>query len=213
MILHYENALNTLYGGNIGSVLYPFAERLCREAFKNEISPEVPIILTTALSPYNRACAWYCRTSHTIEIVRHHCEPDTDGIVVRSIPEILETLAHEFCHVYQEKVLGGWTGSRGTHRCKSWYQAITLASPFVCGVDIEGLCKPLKSVRIDGAVRKRANPKSLSEVELYHFPGSIFRLINESDARLEDRIIGESAIYGTMFSDKKSGSVKSRPIV
>lgn len=194
MILQYKNALNLLYGDNAGDLLYGFAEELCDKAFNNEISPEIPIILTTAMSPYNRSGGWYSPVSNTIEIVRHYAKGSDHGIVPRSKSDILAALSHEFCHVYQYQVLGGKTGKRGSHRCKSWYKAITRASPFVCGVNIGELCKPLKSVRDGGNVRKVPNEISLSEVELTHFPDSIFYLIKKKDARLDDRIIGKPAI-------------------
>jgi len=88
-------------------------------------------------------------------------------------------------------VLGGKIGRRGAHRCKSWYESITQASPFLTGVDITGLCRPLISKRIDGKVRKIQNPSSLTEVELTHFPDSIIKLALAKDERLSGKIIGE----------------------
>lgn len=186
----YKDAANLFYGNNTGDVLYGFLEKLCSEAFENTISPEIPIILTTAQSAYNRFEGWYNHTANTIELVRYHSKSTKDGIVPRSIPKILMTLAHEFCHVYQYQVLGGKTGSRGAHRCRSWYDAITKASPFVTGVDIDGICKPLKSERVGNNVRKVSNPESLTEVELTHFPDSIFKLIKKKDNRIINRIVG-----------------------
>ncbi|NQZ75050.1 MAG: hypothetical protein HRT61_02915 [Ekhidna sp.] len=194
MILQYKNALNLLYGGKIGDILYDFAIELCEKSFKNKISPEIPIILTTAMSPYNRFAGWYSDKSHTIELARHYCYHGSDGIRARSIPEMLATLAHEFCHVYQYQVLGGRISARGPHRCKSWYQSITLASPFVCGVDIEGICIPSKSVREGEKVYKVNNPNSLTEVELTHFPDSIIKLAKADDRRLKGRLVGKPAV-------------------
>ena len=193
MRIQYRDALNLLYGGNIGDTLYDFANELCEKSFDNKISPEIPIILTTAMSPYNRFSGWYSEKSNTIELVRYFCYHGKDGIMVRSIPEILATLAHEFCHVYQRQVLKCKTASRGPHRCKSWYQSITLASPFVCGVNIDGICKPFKSVREGKKIHKNANPESLTEVELTHFPESLISLAKAKDKRLEGRIVGEPA--------------------
>lgn len=194
MNLQYKDALNLLYGDNIGDVLYGFTKQLCAKSFNDKIASEIPIILTTAMSPYNQFGGWYSPISNTIEIVRGYCKSSSDGIIANSVPEILALLAHEFCHVYQYQILGGSTGSRGPHRCKSWYQAITLASPFVCGVDIEGLCKPLKSVRDGSKITKERNPASLTEVELTHFPESIIELARKEDKRLDGRIVGIAAI-------------------
>ena len=196
MTLHkkYELALNILYGGNIGTVLYGFARKFCKVSFDNKISPEIPIILTTAMSPYNRFDGWYSPLSNTIEIVRQHCNETSEGITVKSTPQILALLAHEICHIYQSQILGGKIGARGPHRCKSWYDSITLASPYICGVNIEGLCKPLKSVREGASVYKVKNPASLTEVELTHFPESIIKLAKEEDHRIKRRIIGKPAI-------------------
>lgn len=190
----YKDAANLFYGNNTGDVLYGFAEQLCAEAFNSEITAEIPIILTTAQSSYNRFGGWYSPTANTIELVKFHCKTTKDGIVPRSIPEILMALAHEFCHVYQYQVLGGKTGSRGAHRCRSWYDAITKASPFVTGVDIDGICKPLKSERVGNIVRKVNNPDSLTEVELTHFPNSIFKLVDDDDSRLKNRTLQKPSI-------------------
>lgn len=190
LLQQYKDAANLFYGNNTGDALYGFLERLCAEAFNNEITAEIPIILTTAQSSYNRFSGWYSPAANTIELVRYHCKSTKDGIVPRSIPKILMTLAHEFCHVYQYQVLGGKTGSRGAHRCRSWYDAIAKASPFVTGVDIDGICKPLISVREGNSVKKVSNPDSLTEVELTHFPNSIFKLLKENDKRLKNRIVG-----------------------
>lgn len=190
----FKDATNLLYGNNTGDVLYEFAEEMCINAFDSTISPLIPIILTTAISPYNRFGGWYSEASNTIEIVRQHCQPSKDGIVPRSQPELLAILAHEFCHVYQAKVAGGTKASRGPHRCKSWYDSITLASPFVCGINIEGLCTPLKSVRVDGKVKKIKNDNSLTEPELTHWPLSIFKLVHDNDKRLFGRVVGTPRI-------------------
>lgn len=194
MILQYKQAANLFYGNRVGDTLYGFAEKLCKIAFDDAISAEIPIILTTAMSPYNQFGGWYSPKSNTIEIVRHYCKAGTSGIEPRDTSEILAVLAHELCHVYQEKILGGATGKRGPHRCRSWYDAITYASPFVCGVDIDGLCNPLRSVREGRRVTKVQSEASLSEVELTHWPDSVIRLAKNKDHRLEGRILSIPAI-------------------
>ena len=194
MIEEYKAALNLLYGENCGDTIYDFVDKLCTHAFDNKISPEVPIILTTAMSPYSRFSGWYTPISNTIELVRYHCVSKKEGIVLRSNYDVLASLAHEFCHFYQYEICGSPTGSRGPHRCKSWYDSVTKASPYVCGVNIDGLCKPKKSVREGGRVFKIDNPTSLTEVELTHWPESVIDLAEQNDPRLQGRIIGTSVL-------------------
>lgn len=190
----YMEALNLLYGDNLGDCLYSFADTVCDKAFAYEITASLPIILTTAMSPYNKMSGWYSPKSNTIEIVRQHCEPKDGSIVPKRKKELLALLAHELCHVYQYKALGGSLGSRGPHRCSSWYEAVTSASPTVCGVDIKGLCKPLKSVRVQGKVKKVRNEDSLSEPELTHWPLSIIELVEAGDPRLQGRHVQTSLL-------------------
>lgn len=191
----YKNAANLMYGGNTGDLLYSFLEEVCSKSFDNIISPEIRIILTTAMSPYNRFSAWAWRELKIIEIVRAHCKASKDGISIINERAILMTLAHEICHVYQNDILGGATNTgRGSHRCRSWYDSITKASLFVCGVDIDGICNPLKSIREGKRIIKQVNKKSLTEVELTHWPHSIFNLVKRNDPRIKKRIINQSGI-------------------
>jgi len=189
MIQNFKNAANLFYGENLGDLMYGFLQELSERAFDNKVSAEVPIIMTTAQSAYNQSAGWYNSVSHTIELVNHLCVSSEKGIIAKDNKEILFALAHEFCHLYQFKVLGGTKSKRGPHRCKNWYASIMLASPFVCGVNIEGLCKPLKSVRENGKVIKIANEESLTESELTHWPHSIIKLLQHGDKRLEGRAV------------------------
>jgi hypothetical protein len=189
MIQDFKNAANLFYGERLGDLMYGFLQELCEKAFNNKVSAEVPIVMTTAQSAYNRFSGWYNSESHTIELVNHLCKSSEGGIVAKDNKEILLTLAHEFCHLYQFKILGGTKSKRGPHRCKNWYESITLASPFVCGVNINGLCKPLKSVRENGKIRKISNEESLTESELTHWPRSIIELLRQGDERLKERAV------------------------
>jgi len=54
LLQSYKDAGNLFYGNQTGDMLYEFAEELCSIAFDDRISPEIPIILTTAQSAYNQ---------------------------------------------------------------------------------------------------------------------------------------------------------------
>ena len=190
----YKEAANLFYGLGTGDLIYDFAQNMCREAFDGAISPEVRIILTTAQSAYNQSYGWCWPKGNTIELVRQHCKSTSEGVVPRDKRSLLLALAHEFCHLYQYQVLGGKIGSRGPHRCRSWYDAITKASPYICGVDVQGICKPFTSKRESGRVIKFNNPASLTEVELTHWPDSIYELIENKDSRLKGRIVDEAPV-------------------
>lgn len=187
MIQDFKNAANLFYGDNLGDLMYDFLQELSEKAFNNQVNAEVPIIMTTAQSAYNRFDGWYNDRSHTIELVNHLCVSSEEGIVAKDNRQLLYALAHEFCHLYQFKVLGGTKSKRGPHRCPNWYTAITLASPLVCGVNIEGLCKPLKSIRENGKVKKVVHVGSLTESELTYWPRSILELLQLGDKRLDGR--------------------------
>lgn len=191
-LMNYIDAASTFYGNETANAIYTFADNVCRNAFDNRISAELPIILTTAMTAYNRFSGQYVPGADTIEIVRHHCHP-RDGLVAPiDLVSMLKTLAHELCHVYQYKILGGSTGSRGPHRCKSWYESIRKASPYVCGVDVSDILKPLKSIRVRDKIKKVRNELSLTESEITHWPNSIVELVDSKDQRIMPYIISAS---------------------
>jgi len=184
----YIQSASVFYGPETAHKIYSFADNVCKFAFDYKLTPNLPIILTTAMSSYNRFSGNYLPEANTIQIVNHHCHISNGKISPINWSKMLETLAHELCHAYQHQHLGGNIGSRGPHRCKSWYQAIIKASPYVCGVDIASLCKPLKSVRVGKKVKKIKNKNSLTESELTHWPQSIIDLLNKNDNRIKENI-------------------------
>ncbi len=105
MIQDFKNAANLFYGESLGDLMYGFLQELCEKAFNNKVSVEVPIVMTTAQSAYNRFSGWYNSESHTIELVNHLCKSSEGGIVAKDNKEILLTLAHEF----------GLTSNKATH--------------------------------------------------------------------------------------------------
>lgn len=50
MIQDFKNAANLFYGENSGDLMYGFLQELCEKEFNNEVSAEVPIVMTTANS-------------------------------------------------------------------------------------------------------------------------------------------------------------------
>ena len=140
------------------------------------------------MGPYNRHRAWcYANasgTEATILINRHLCHLSHGGVVLGQQQVVEDVLIHELTHMRQHQLL--LTGikrnaSRGDHRDKAWYQAVSEACPRYLGHDLPRSAWP--SSQRAGALR-RLRSGALSEVDMTHWPYSLRALVQAGDPRL-----------------------------
>ena len=88
-------------------------------------------------------------------------------------------IVHELTHERQGQLLQqhGWKKTRGDHRDRGWYRAISEACPKYLGVEF-----PEASWPTGPRPRKGTNP--LTEVEVTHWPNSMRELAMANDPRL-----------------------------
>jgi hypothetical protein len=123
------------------------------------------------MGPYNRHLGYTVTEGAFIVANRKCCEIQKHSLVLMDGFEDL--IVHELTHNRQTVILGTHeiTGTRGTHRDRGWYAAITEACPRYLGVAFpESLWPNRKSVREGKSVRKEVTPGRLDEPTVCHWP-------------------------------------------
>jgi len=113
---------------------------------------------------------------------RHICEIADDGSVILCSNKYAERTAdfvmHELTHLRQGQLIRkhGYPQTRGDHRDKGWFHAISEAAPRYLGVAFPRSIWPVQKPK-PGCGR-------LTEVEVTHWPTSFRQLIASGDPRL-----------------------------
>jgi hypothetical protein len=134
------------------------------------------------LGPYNRSTGYYKDAGEQDFILgnRHHCRFNAVGdLELRDVQRLTDFIVHELTHARQAQLMkaNGWMfGSRGVHRDRGWYTAISEAAPRYLNVEVPEALWPKG---------QRAQKGRLTETALTHWPASIRDLVEAKDPRLE----------------------------
>lgn len=194
-LLECHEAMFGAAGRRCGEIVLKYATTLFArpiEALRFRV-----IFAPIELGPYNRHAGYIYEAGGLILLNRHVCKWQDDELVLTQegiSGGVEDLLVHELTHARQGQILRDQhirvNASRGDHRDRGWYQAISEAAPKYLGVEIpESIWPRTKSVRVkadDGrtVVRKRTVPATLTEVDMTHWPESIRNLRDSGDTRL-----------------------------
>ena len=156
---HYE-----LYGDE-GKALYLEHVRLCGLLGLEPVQSVTPIS-EAAMSAYNRAAGWYSAEDSQIVILKRHFKTQA---------EMTAVVAHETCHHVQHHLeqdgIAKGSRSRGTHRCESWYMAVSRVNEALYGKPIPKEKWAGKTSRMVNGVKVNCEKEgALSEVQFTHYP-------------------------------------------
>jgi hypothetical protein len=187
-VADYRRAAGVMYGEDIATFIYDVLEWAAEVGFKGAVTAARPVILAPAeMGPYNRRSGWYGPRLNgqvgPILVNRHHVSLDKaspDWFALRDRWDLQDTLVHELTHAYQHEVLIKRDGrdktydpTRGPHRCKSWYEAVSVACPGLFGIEVAREFWPLKkSVRVGSKVTKVIPDNTIPETVMTHWPES-----------------------------------------
>jgi len=139
------------------------------------------VLAPVEMGPYNRHTGYHFGAGEEAFILgnRHQCGFRGDELVLKDPQGFADFVVHELTHARQAQVMqaNGWSfKTRGVHRDKGWYTAISEAAPNYLGVAVPERVWPR-------GPRTKADV-TLTEVEMTHWPESIRGLVEAGDARL-----------------------------
>jgi hypothetical protein len=145
------------------------------------------IVLPNVMRPYNRSIGYYDPQVNVIALFgigvsnRNLIHSRGDGIHFDR-KSAVETVLHELAHWLQDNAIGECGGPTvNIHRTRGWKLACKMLTDAI--LVREGkqptawdFWSGMKSVRVEGKVRKEKREGALSDVDLHHWPHSVANL-------------------------------------
>jgi hypothetical protein len=137
------------------------------------------VLAPVEIGPYNKHRGFHSGNGQSALILanRHHVNYDGTFKLI-DLQQFEDFIVHELTHARQHQLMNqnGWRfGSRGAHRDRGWFGAITEACPKYLGFDLPSALWPSGP---------RTRNGTLTEKEMTHWPASLRALKTANNPRL-----------------------------